>query len=875
MRVLLAPHKAAPVVSCNVWVGVGSADETAEEAGLAHVHEHMLFKGTERRGVGQIASEVEAAGGHINAFTSFDQTCYYVVMSSRYFETGLDILSDAIRRSSFDAEELGRELEVIQEEIKRGQDNPARQAIQHLFDLAYEVHPYRLPVIGTKESVDSFTRDHVVNFFRKHYVPSNMAVVLAGDFEEAAARELVARFFGDFEGPRYASVQRPGEPAQRQMKVGVFEEGMQETYLRVGFHIPAAIDDSVPALDLLGAIMGGGESSPLYQVVQRERELVNSVNAGAYTPRESGLFLVSADYQRGEDSVVSSDEQVVRAVLEQAFLFRERLVEAGELARARGQIESSALYGKQTVEQLASKFGQNLMVTGDAMFDDRYYARLAQVTPEELREVARRVLTLENCTLVLTHPSGQAPAAADSLEAAAREAFELAARGEVETIVLDAELAEAAELPEAPALALDAKGFVEIQLADGPKLIVQEDHSVEIFAMRALMMGGTRYEAPERAGATELLAELVTRGTSRRSAVELAQQMELMASGIGGMSGRNTFGFGVSGLSKHLAPCLELFSECLFDATIPDDEFEREQKLAIQGVRRRQESGGAVNFDLFASTFFKGHPYERPTSGTEQTIRALTPAALREQFAQLRDVRGMSLVIVGDVKAASVAAKLESLFAGHGTQAAAAPSVPPVSRERGVQLVVNGLDKQQAHITVGFDGPTLESDSRYAMEVLHAILSGQGGRLFLELRDRQSLAYSVYASMILGLEAGAFTLHIGTSPEKIEQALKGMLAQIRALHDGGVSEQEIAAAKRYLIGNHDIQQQRNSSRAMSVALDELYGLGSQRVFEYGDRIEAVSAADINAFIARYLKLDDFVAAVTRPEAVAVEESWLH
>ncbi|MEM1348533.1 MAG: pitrilysin family protein [Myxococcota bacterium] len=155
MNVLLAPSAAAPVVACNVWVGVGSADETRAEAGLAHVHEHMLFKGTERRGVGQIAREVEAAGGHINAFTSLDQTCYYVVLSSRFLERGLDILSDAIAHSAFDADELGRELEVIQEELKRGEDSPSRMATLKLFETSFTEHTYRFPIIGTKESIDS------------------------------------------------------------------------------------------------------------------------------------------------------------------------------------------------------------------------------------------------------------------------------------------------------------------------------------------------------------------------------------------------------------------------------------------------------------------------------------------------------------------------------------------------------------------------------------------------------------------------------------------------------------------------------------------------------------------------------------------------
>ena len=327
MKVLLLPSKSAPVVACNVWVGVGSADETPKEAGLAHVHEHMLFKGTERRGVGQIAKEVESAGGHINAFTSFDQTCYYVVMSSRYMETGLDILSDAIRNSSFDAEELERELEVIQEEIKRGDDSPSRVASLKLFATAFSEHPYRLPVIGTKESVDSFRREDVLAFFKKHYVPANMTVVLAGDFEESQARAMIDRFFGDFEGRDYAPVERPQEPEQHEMRISIAEEGRQDTHLRVGFHVPHATHEDIPALEMLGVIMGSGEASTLYEKVMYEKEMVNGIYAGSYTPREAGLFMVSADYQlvpedrRGEEPGASSHAEVMEAIMKEVFTF--------------------------------------------------------------------------------------------------------------------------------------------------------------------------------------------------------------------------------------------------------------------------------------------------------------------------------------------------------------------------------------------------------------------------------------------------------------------------------------------------------------------------------------------------------------------------
>ncbi|MCK5235530.1 MAG: insulinase family protein, partial [Deltaproteobacteria bacterium] len=178
LKVIIEEDHSAPVVALQFWVHVGSADEKENEAGVAHVFEHMLFKGTEKRGLGDIAREVEASGGSINAYTSYDNTVYHIVMPSRRFAVGLDILSDAIRNSSFDPNELAKELEVVLEEIRMGEDNPGRKLFKSLLSNAYTTHPYKDTVIGYNETVSALTRDYILEFFDKWYRPENMTLVI-------------------------------------------------------------------------------------------------------------------------------------------------------------------------------------------------------------------------------------------------------------------------------------------------------------------------------------------------------------------------------------------------------------------------------------------------------------------------------------------------------------------------------------------------------------------------------------------------------------------------------------------------------------------------------------------------------------------------
>ena len=186
----------APVIALQAWVHVGSADETDEIAGIAHVHEHMLFKGTARRGVGEIARSVEASGGEINAWTSFDQTVYHVVLASEELDTGVSILADALQNSAFDASELEREIEVVLEEIKRSEDNPSRRVANELFKQAFRVHPYRRPVIGSVDSLRALTRDRILQFFGERYRPDTVTLVAVGHFATNELVRCVERHFG-------------------------------------------------------------------------------------------------------------------------------------------------------------------------------------------------------------------------------------------------------------------------------------------------------------------------------------------------------------------------------------------------------------------------------------------------------------------------------------------------------------------------------------------------------------------------------------------------------------------------------------------------------------------------------------------------------
>lgn len=841
LTVILDPRPGAPVVAIQAWVKVGSADETDEEAGLAHVHEHMLFKGTATRGVGQIAREVEGAGGEINAWTSFDQTVYHVVMSSRELDRGLDIMADALQRSAFDAAELGRELEVILEEIKRSNDSPNRVASRMLFETAYRVHPYRKPVIGTRESVQSFTRDSVTAFYKKWYTADNMVVVVGGDIDaDAVLPKVEAAFAGLRRGT--GSRVRPPEPVQEGVRCRVERGPFSETQMLLALQGPDVADEDVAALDLLTLVLGQGESSRLNLQVKRELGLVNEVSAYSFKMRDPGLIVLSA--QLAARDVEAAYEECLRRLL----TLRVHPVSEEELDKAKTLIESNTVYEKETVQGMASKHGWYEVVAGGRAWEDRYYEGVRRATPDDLVRVARRWLAPEKLSIVmlLQQDAPDVPSEEGLRETAARICRE------VDGARVIGPLGAASGV------------VVRHKIKNGPLVVIDRDASVPLIAVRSVFGGGLRYETHADGGVGMLMSQCLTRGTATRSAGDIARELDRTASGIGGFMRMNSIGLRGEFLARNFTRGLSLLADCLLNASYPDGEVEREKLLQLEEIRAQDDHLASAVFRAFARTMYGAHPYGLPVLGTGESVRQLDRELLLAHHHRYLHPGRMTLSVVGDVDPDVVIEEVTALFGGRSDLPVADPAVGAPQGPDRPREVVEHRDRQQAHMAIGFLGTTVSSDERFALDVLSTVLGGQGGRLFLELRDRRSLAYSVNAYSVEGIDPGYFVAYIGTSPDKLEEAEQGIEAELRRIAREVASEEEIDRARSHIAGTHDISLQRRSARAGFLAFNEVYGLGYDGYGDYGARIRSVTAEDVRAAAERVLRFDRRVKAVVRP-----------
>ncbi len=855
LTVVFEEQHAAKVAAFQVWVKAGSADERPDQAGLAHLHEHMLFKGTERRGPGEIARDVEAHGGEINAWTSFDQTVYHIVLASQFARAGLDILGDAVRRSSFDADELAREIEVVCEEIKRSYDSPPRRASRDLFATAFQVHPYRLPVIGTEESVRSFTREKVLEFYHRHYSPKNLVLSVVGDVKEAQLREWVEDIFGGdwgrpFEGP----VQRPAEPPAPGRRLLLRQEDVKEAFVYLGFAIPQADHPDTPALDVLAMLTGQGDASRLVSEVKRGLGLVNEIHASAYTPRDPGLF--TATLTLPPENLPQAVEATARVLL----AMRSHPVQPEELATVQSLLEAEAVYHRETVQGMARKMGYYESSAGGLEGEARYYETVAKLTVEDVRAVAERYLRLDKAVVTGLLPKGtdfNADQAQEILDRVMNEAPKPRPERRARPVVVGA--------PKPIVQSRTRTGeVIQEVLPSGARIVVREEQGVPLFAMRAVYPGGLRYETAETNGLTTLVGRCLNRGTRSHDAEEISHLVDGMAGLLIGMGGRNSVGVRGEFLSKHFERAFRLFSEVAAEPTFPVEEVIRERTLLLQDILTREDKPSGLVFDLFSKTLYRQHPYRMPYQGDKEPMERMDPEALHAYHAAYMDPSQLTLSVVGDVKVEEVMALAREYFGtsrGKARPPVRVPVDPPPETARQEKRV---LAKAQTHMVYGFMGARLDSPWRFSLEVLSNLLSGQGGRLFMELRDKRSMAYSINCFTVEGVDPGYFAAYIGTSPEKADEALAAIREEFERVRDEPVSEAELERAKQHLIGTNAIGLQRNSSRAAVLALDNCYDAKLDNFFRYAEHIAAVTPEDLREVARKVIDFNRSALAIVGP-----------
>ena len=822
LTIIVREDHSAPVVSAQAWCMAGSIHEGRWlGAGLSHVLEHMLFKGTTTRPGSRIDQEVQEAGGYMNAYTSFDRTVYHIDAPNTGAPVALDVLCDVMQNATLPPDELAREQQVILREMDMNTDDPARRASRRLFETVYTRSPYRFTVIGYPDIFNELKPEDIRGYYHEKYAPNNVFYVVVGDVKPGEVVAQIGKAYAKTKARALPPVVLPVEPKQAAPREICEEAPIELGHVHLAWHIPELLHPDVPALDVLAALLGHGRSSRLYQSVREKQGLAHSVEAWTYSPGLPGLFGLSA--------VVDADKFTAAraALLAEVEQMKAAPVPAAELAKAVKQFVSATLSARKTMQGQAQDLGGSWLVANDLNFSQRYLAAVQRVNPADLQRVAREYLTPENRTLYSLLPAGAAPRPAITSETSCDYPVQ------------------------------------KFDLPNGLRLLVKEDHRLPFVEFRAVFRGGVLAETPETNGLTQLTGKLLLKGTARRSAEDIAREIESVGGSLNSYGGNNSFGVNAEVLNSDFPAGLDLLVDVLLNPTFPAPALEREREVQLAAVRDRKDHLLQSALLAMRRALFGETGYGLDALGAERSLRRLQVADLRAFHERFARPNNCVLAIYGDVQTAPVRAAVERAFAAW--KAAPLPSLNSGPRALdALQRVTETRDKKQAVLVIGYRGVTLQDADRYPLDLLHEACSDLGSRLFLRIREQLGLAYYVGALNVVGLAPGYFAFYAGTAPDQAARVEAELLKEAELLRAEGLTAEELRRAKAKIIGQRKIARQDLGDFATATALDELYGLGHAYTETEDARYEAVTLEQLQAVAGKYLRPEALVISLVQP-----------
>jgi zinc protease len=560
----------------------------------------------------------------------------------------------------------------------------------------------------------------------------------------------------------------------------------------------------------------------LYRSIRETLAIAHSVDAWCYAPGTLGLWGVEAVLDPEQRGPVQAEVLRLLQEIERSGVTEE------ELRKAKRQSLAAQLQALTSMRGKASDLASNWMLASNVNFSRDYLRALEEVDTAAIQRVVSTYLIDRNLTIVSLNPPGTITAAVETGEAA-----------------------KASELQ-------------RFELSNGMRLVVREDHRLPLVSVAAAFKAGLLAETAENNGITRLLAKTLPKGTSTRTAEQIAEQIESLGGGLSADAGNNSISAFVRVLEPDLEIGLELLADVLANALLPEKVVAREKEVQLATIKAEEEEMTSVARNLLRSTLLKGHPYGLRGTGTPESVAALT----RSDLVAFRDRylvgRNAVVSVFGDVRAQEVLALVERTLGQLPSGEPALTDVPRVQPPSTPVTVEAHRDKTQGILMVGFMGADLYSPDRAALELIDEASSDLGSRFFLRIREQLGLAYFVGSSNMVGLVPGPFVFYLGTDPAKLVAVQAELMDEIRLLAEEGLTAPELARAKEKLLGQLEIRNQSNDAFAFSAALDELYGLGFDNHLKLRGEVEAVTMEDIKQVANRYFLHQSPVTAIVRP-----------
>ncbi len=852
LRVYAMPDANTANVSVQVWYDVGSVDDPIGRSGFAHLFEHIMFKSTRNMPAEFFDRLTEDVGGFNNASTYDDFTNYYEVVPANHLRRILWAEADRMATLVVNEETFDSERDVVKEELRqRILASPYGRLFGfYLAQANFSVHPYGRPGIGSIEDLDAATVEDVRAFHATYYRPDNAVLVVAGNFSEAQLNAWVDQYF--------APIARPNRPIPRVEAVEPVRTAPREftTYvanvplpaLMVSYPQPESTSPDLPALMVLDAIMSRGDSSRLYQSLVYEQQVAAQVFTNLEATQDPGAYSQFAILSEGK----SVDEGLASLSAEIARM-RDTLASQAELDEAKNEIVTATLEGRETAYGRAFELADAVIRYGDGAYADRLLASIQNTTAADVQRVARSILDERRRVVVryLPETEGQTGDAITTSPTIQARALTIA-QGDIPVFTLAPEAQRISPPP--PSTPVDARipATAQRTLANGLRVIVAPNRALPLISADLRVASGGSADPQGRAGLAGVTAELLTSGTSTRSATDIARQIESLGASIGSGAGVDSSAVSLQTRSDRANEAFAVFADVVRNPAFADEELERVRQQALDGLMVELSEPGSIAGYAMSRALYGETPYGAVASPA--SLAAIT----RDNAAGLHGAHwrpdNAVLVIAGYVSPEQGFALAQSFFGNWASPPVELPAPPNASAYAPAPrtIVVDLPDTGQAAVLMGLRGVSRTDPDYFPLLVANNVLGGgYSARLNAEIRIRRGLSYGAGSSLSARLSPGPIIASAQTRNDAAVQVYQLMSAEIERIGDALVPESELTARKAVLIGSFGRSVETTSGLAGQISTLALFGLPPERLGTYVADISAVTPEQARAAAGRY------------------------
>ncbi|MEZ4704764.1 MAG: pitrilysin family protein [Bdellovibrionota bacterium] len=850
VKVVVSVDRRLPIACVVHLFGVGYLHEPDHLVGISHFLEHLCFKRSSVKNLGELVNDFRAIGAVLEAGTAYDHTYFSCLMPSQNLGAALRLQSEMVRVLDFDADEIESEKNVVLHELDQKMDQPARYLWEKLLELSYEQHPIRRWRMGQRSQIQSISPQDVMEFHQQHYRPENLVISVVGDVDPSQVIDQISAIYNKKAGVIAPMPQVVCEPPQIQPRLARFEGSLSHALAQIGFHAPSMSDRDYLAMECFHVLLGKGKHSRLHNRLVAQ-EVVYSVDTSYFVTKDLGFVAAKVDLSPSKISV-----------FEEAF-FRE--IEAiktsppsvAELDHAKRLILSSRFNEKEDLHSTTYKTAY-LSMTEQLATMGKDLHEIMNIQPRHLFPLVDRYLSFSQASIVEYVPKENGPGAfpewrLESLKKRVDKPSPESAESSTETQGLqDPMFTDLQDQAPVQSSILENERISNIYWNDisanalsfGATLIhLPKTHS-PMGHMCLAFPGGRLNENYKNAGITNFMLECF---------VSQDRSMESQEKSMGGWAG-----------SIDVDASADFFY--LSGETL-DQEFDQALQSLVDTVKHRHFSPSLVenqklrnrltsrqiqndllrrSVELYYQGLYGAHPYGLPRYGTPESVASFSEEQLQDWYDQSIDWSKAVFVCMTSTPVEKVKERIEGHFCdqSYAKESKKGADILPVFPPRKQQEMVEMRIRNQTGLTLGVRGSSMNEPAFYAFEILRNVMAGMGGRLYLSLREVSSLAYSVTAFNLGLLRSGAFFSCVSTKPEYEDEVIERLKNMYFSLTKFLISPQEFEASKQYALGSFLNGLQRSHSVAYQLIQRHFYGCDLNGLMDYKTQIESITREQV-------------------------------